>query len=59
MPADKSPASRSSGERAERLTIEGDVTFGHGVSVVGDVTVGGRSAQRVDPGAVLSGDPDA
>ena len=30
-----------------------------GITVVGDVRVGGRSAQRVDPGAVLSGDPDA
>ncbi|WP_261819505.1 UTP--glucose-1-phosphate uridylyltransferase [Nocardioides sp. OK12] len=53
------PEGAPSLKQAQRLSIEGDVTFGHGVSVVGDVTVGGRSAQRVEPGAVLSGDPDA
>jgi UTP--glucose-1-phosphate uridylyltransferase len=53
------PEGAPSLKQAQSLTIQGDVTFGHGVSVVGDVRVGGRSAQRVDPGAVLSGDPDA
>ncbi len=47
------PEGAPSLRRAQRLTIGGDVTFGHGVEIVGDVTLGGRSAQRIDAGAVL------
>ncbi|ANH37118.1 putative uridylyltransferase [Nocardioides dokdonensis FR1436] len=53
------PEGAPSLRRAQRLRIGGDVTFGHGVEIVGDVTLGGRSAQRIDAGAVLSGDADA
>jgi UTP--glucose-1-phosphate uridylyltransferase len=37
------------------LRVEGDWTFGHGVQVIGDVELESTSAQRVGPGAVLSG----
>jgi UTP--glucose-1-phosphate uridylyltransferase len=38
---------------AERLAVEGDVTFGRGVSVRGSVSV--RGPRRVEDGAELSG----
>ena len=38
---------------ATSLRVEGDFTFGHGVQVVGDVTLESGSAQRVDAGTVL------
>ncbi|MGZ5400762.1 MAG: UTP--glucose-1-phosphate uridylyltransferase [Nocardioides sp.] len=40
---------------ATRLTVEGDWTFGRGVRVVGDVELDATSAQRIEPGAVLTG----
>ena len=44
---------------ATSLTIEGDFTFGHGVSVVGDVTLSATSAQRIEAGARIEGEPAA
>ena len=41
--------------KATSLRIEGDFTFGRDVQVVGDVVLGSRAAERVDPGAVLHG----
>ncbi|MGA8256584.1 MAG: UTP--glucose-1-phosphate uridylyltransferase [Nocardioides sp.] len=42
--------------KARSLTIEGDVTFGRDVQVIGDVEIEAPAAQRVAPGTVLSGD---
>jgi UTP--glucose-1-phosphate uridylyltransferase len=44
---------------ASALRVQGDVTFGRGVRVVGDVELATPSAQRIDPGAVLSGRDEA
>jgi len=46
------PAGPPSLVRAERLTVAGDVRFGSGVRVVGDVTVHGP--RRIEDGAELS-----
>jgi UTP--glucose-1-phosphate uridylyltransferase len=46
------PAGAPSLARAERLAVEGDVTFGRDVEVVGDVTVSGP--RQVEDGARLS-----
>jgi UTP--glucose-1-phosphate uridylyltransferase len=50
------PEGAPSLRRATSLRVEGDVTFGHGVQVVGDVTVAGGGGKRVDGGTVLTGD---
>jgi UTP--glucose-1-phosphate uridylyltransferase len=50
------PEGAPSMKKASSLRVEGDWTFGHGVQVVGDVTLEARSAQRVDAGTVLSDD---
>ncbi len=50
------PEGAPSLRKATKLTVEGDVTFGHGVEVIGEVTVEGGAGKRVDAGAVLSGD---
>jgi UTP--glucose-1-phosphate uridylyltransferase len=47
------PAGAPSLARAERLAVEGDVTFGRDVEVVGDVTVTGP--RQVEDGARLEG----
>jgi UTP--glucose-1-phosphate uridylyltransferase len=47
------PAGAPSLVACQRLTVEGDVTFGRGVVVRGTVTV--RGPARVDDGAVLTG----
>jgi UTP--glucose-1-phosphate uridylyltransferase len=47
------PAGPPSLVRAERLAVNGDVTFGRDVTVVGDVTVEG--SRRVEDGARLEG----
>ncbi len=41
--------------KATSLTIEGDVTFGRDVQVIGDVEIEAPSAQRLAPGTVLTG----
>jgi UTP--glucose-1-phosphate uridylyltransferase len=41
---------------ARSLKVHGDWTFGHGVVVEGDVALESRSAQRIEPGAVLAGE---
>jgi len=43
-------------KKASSLTVSGDWTFARGVQVIGDVELASRSAQRVDPDAVLSTD---
>jgi UTP--glucose-1-phosphate uridylyltransferase len=47
------PAGPPSLRAARRLTVHGDVTFGAGVSVIGDVTVQGPAT--IPDGAVLTG----
>ena len=47
------PAGPPSLVEAERLAVEGDVTFGRGVSVRGSVSV--RGPRRIEDGAELSG----
>ena len=49
------PEGAPSLRKASSLRVEGDVTFGHGVQVIGDVTVEGGVGKRVDAGAVLHG----
>ena len=49
------PEGAPSLRKASALRVEGDVTFGHGVQVVGDVTVEGGAGTRIDAGAVLTG----
>lgn len=46
-------------KEASSLRIDGDFTFGHGVRIVGDVELAGKSAQRIDPGTVLGDAKDA
>ncbi|PUA82514.1 UTP--glucose-1-phosphate uridylyltransferase [Nocardioides currus] len=50
------PEGAPSLREATSLTVDGDVTFGHGVKVVGDVAIKTPSAQRVDADAVLGDD---
>ena len=52
------PEGAPSLQEATALRVEGDWTFGHEVKVVGDVALEAPSAQRVAPGAVLTGDTD-
>jgi UTP--glucose-1-phosphate uridylyltransferase len=40
-------------KEATSLRVDGDFTFGHGVRVVGEVSLQSRSAQRVEAGTVL------
>ena len=47
------PEGAPSMRRAASLKVAGDWTFGPGVKVVGDVELGSKSAQRVEPGTVL------
>ena len=47
------PEGTPSMRRAGSLRVQGDWTFGHGVTVVGDVELGSKSAKRVEPGTVL------
>lgn len=53
------PEGAPSLREADSLKVAGDFTFGHGVRVVGDVELESRSAQRVAPGTVLTGDEPA
>ena len=50
------PEGAPSLRKATKHTVEGDVTFGHGVEVIGEVTVEGGAGKRIDAGSVLSGD---
>ena len=49
------PEGAPSMAKASSLKIEGDWTFGHGVEIVGEVTLDAATAQRVPAGEVLSG----
>ena len=40
-------------KRATSLRVDGDFTFGHGVKVVGEVTLKAREAKRIEGGTVL------
>jgi UTP--glucose-1-phosphate uridylyltransferase len=51
------PEGAPSMKKATSLKVEGDWTFGPGVQVVGDVELDATSAQRVEPGTVLSSGP--
>ncbi len=42
--------------KATSLRVEGGVTFGRGVQVIGDVELDARAADRVPPGTVLDSD---
>ena len=48
------PEGAPSMKEAKSLTVDGDWTFGHGVRVVGNVSLEADSAQRVSPGTVLT-----
>ncbi len=48
------PEGAPSMKEAKSLTVDGDWTFGHGVRVVGNVSLEADSAQRVAPGTVLT-----
>jgi len=50
------PEGAPSLREATSLVIDGDVTFGHGVRVVGDVAIKAPSAKRIDASAVLDAD---
>lgn len=50
------PEGAPSLREATSLVIDGDVTFGRGVRVVGDVEIKAPSAQRIDASAVLAAD---
>jgi UTP--glucose-1-phosphate uridylyltransferase len=50
------PEGAPSLKQARSLTVEGDWTFGKGVTVVGEASLRATSAQRLDPGAVLGDD---
>jgi UTP--glucose-1-phosphate uridylyltransferase len=52
------PEGAPSMKKAQSLRVNGDWTFGHGVQVVGDVTLEASSAQRIPADAVLSTGPD-
>jgi UTP--glucose-1-phosphate uridylyltransferase len=53
------PEGAPSMKKAQSLRVNGDWTFGHGVQVVGDVTLEAASAQRIPADTVLSTGPDA
>ncbi|WP_166134076.1 UTP--glucose-1-phosphate uridylyltransferase [Nocardioides ochotonae] len=48
------PEGAPSLRKASAFRVDGDVTFGKGVEVVGDVEVKAESARRVEPGTVLA-----
>jgi UTP--glucose-1-phosphate uridylyltransferase len=50
------PDGAPSMKKASSLRVAGDWTFGHGVQVVGDVSLEATSAQRIDADTVLSDD---
>lgn len=50
------PEGAPSLREATSFVIDGDVTFGRGVRVVGDVEIKAPSAQRIDASAVLAAD---
>lgn len=50
------PEGAPSLREATSLVVDGDVTFGPGVKVVGDVKIKAPSAQRIDASAVLDAD---
>ena len=50
------PEGAPSMRRATAFRVQGDVTFGKGVEVVGDVTVRADAARRIEPGTVLAGE---
>jgi UTP--glucose-1-phosphate uridylyltransferase len=50
------PEGAPSLKKASSLRVAGDWTFGKGVQVIGDVELEAASAQRVEPGTVLSSD---
>lgn len=50
------PEGAPSLREATSLIVDGDVTFGPGVKVVGDVKIKAPSAQRIDASAVLDAD---
>jgi UTP--glucose-1-phosphate uridylyltransferase len=50
------PEGAPSLREAEKFTVEGDWTFGHGVRVVGEVSLSATAAKRVDGGTVLAED---
>lgn len=53
------PEGAPSLRQATALRVDGDWTFGRGVEVVGDVSLGDKgSAERVDAGAVLDGEQE-
>ena len=51
------PEGAPSMRKATSLTVEGDVTFGAHVQVVGDVEISTRSAERIPNDAVLTAEP--
>jgi UTP--glucose-1-phosphate uridylyltransferase len=50
------PAGTPSMKKATKLTVDGDVTFGAHVQVVGDVELHTRSAERIPDDTVLTAD---
>lgn len=50
------PEGAPSLREATSLVVDGDVTFGRGVRIVGDVQIKAPSAQRIDASAVLDAD---
>ncbi|TIC79093.1 UTP--glucose-1-phosphate uridylyltransferase [Nocardioides sp. GY 10127] len=50
------PEGAPSLKQATSLRVDGDVTFGKGVEVVGDVKVQGEAGKRIEPGTVLKED---
>ena len=51
------PAGPPSLIEAERLVVEGDITFGASVAVKGSVELSAEEPKRITDGSVLSGDP--
>ena len=51
------PAGPPSLIEAERLVVEGDITFGASVAVKGSVELSAEQPKRIADGSVLSGDP--
>jgi UTP--glucose-1-phosphate uridylyltransferase len=48
------PEGAPSMKKAKSLTVEGDWTFGHGVQVLGNVSLSADSAQRIAPETELT-----
>ncbi|MQW76137.1 UTP--glucose-1-phosphate uridylyltransferase [Nocardioides sp. dk4132] len=53
------PEGAPSLRRASAFRVDGDITFGKGVEVVGDVALKAENARRVDPGTVLAAESPA